>query len=232
MFGGLALVFIAVAVYRLYLNQMLQIRWRRWLTGRYLGDWLENQTYYRLAFAGTGTDHPDQRIAEDLRGFVQMTLSLSLGFLTNIVSLASFLVHPVEPVGRGSPCPGSASSCPATWCGWRWPMRSPAPGSPTASASRWPGSASTRERYEADFRFALVRLRENAESIALQQGEAQEARGFDGRFANVVANWLGTDAHAEAGWSGSPPPTARSPSSFPSWSPLPAISAAPCRWDR
>ena len=90
-FGGLALVFIAVAVYRLYLNQMLQIRWRRWLTERYLGDWLQNQTYYRLQFANTGTDNPDQRIAEDLRGFVQLTLSLSLGFLTNLVSLVSFL---------------------------------------------------------------------------------------------------------------------------------------------
>ncbi|WP_372394545.1 ABC transporter ATP-binding protein/permease [Azospirillum sp. HJ39] len=188
MFGGLALVFIAVAVYRLYLNQMLQIRWRRWLTGRYLGDWLEDQTYYRLAFAGTGTDNPDQRIAEDLRGFVQMTLSLSLGFLTNLVSLVSFLVILWSLSGAvalpwlGIELPGYmvwvalAYAVAGTWITHRI-------GKPLARLSF------DQERYEADFRFALVRLRENAESIALQRGEAQEARGFDGRFASVVANW-------------------------------------------
>lgn len=190
LFGGLALVFIAVAVYRLYLNQMLQIRWRRWLTGRYLGDWLEDQTYYRLAFARTGTDNPDQRIAEDLRGFVQMTLSLSLGFLTNLVSLVSFLVILWSLSGAvalpwlGIELPGYmvwvalAYAVAGTWITHRI-------GKPLARLSF------DQERYEADFRFALVRLRENAESIALQRGEAQEARGFDGRFASVVANWWG-----------------------------------------
>lgn len=187
-FGGLALVFIAVAVYRLYLNQMLQIRWRRWLTERYLGDWLDNQTYYRLQFANTGTDNPDQRIAEDLRGFVQLTLSLSLGFLTNLVSLVSFLAilwslsGPVAIPWLGIDLPGYmvwvalAYAVAGTWITHRI-------GKPLARLSF------DQQRYEADFRFSLVRLRENAESIALQQGEAQEARGFDERFARVVANW-------------------------------------------
>ncbi|PWC34532.1 ABC transporter ATP-binding protein [Azospirillum sp. TSO35-2] len=188
MFGGLALVFIAVAVYRLYLNQMLQIRWRRWLTERYLGDWLENQTYYRLNFANTGTDNPDQRIAEDLRSFVQLTLSLSLGFLTNIVSLVSFLAilwslsGSVTIPGLGIDLPGYmvwvalVYAVAGTWITHRI-------GKPLARLSF------DQQRYEADFRFALVRLRENAESVALQQGEAQEARGFNDRFARVVANW-------------------------------------------
>ncbi|CAO3409968.1 ABC transporter ATP-binding protein/permease [Azospirillum largimobile] len=187
-FGGLALVFIAVAVYRLYLNQMLQIRWRRWLTERYLGDWLDNQTYYRLQFANTGTDNPDQRIAEDLRGFVQLTLSLSLGFLTNLVSLVSFLAilwslsGPVAIPWLGIDLPGYmvwvalAYAVAGTWITHRI-------GKPLARLSF------DQQRYEADFRFSLVRLRENAESIALQRGEAQEARGFDERFARVVANW-------------------------------------------
>lgn len=187
-FGGLALVFIAVAVYRLYLNQMLQIRWRRWLTERYLGDWLDDQTYYRLQFANIGTDNPDQRIAEDLRGFVQLTLSLSLGFLTNLVSLVSFLAilwslsGPVAIPWLGIDLPGYmvwvalAYAVAGTWITHRI-------GKPLARLSF------DQQRYEADFRFSLVRLRENAESIALQQGEAQEARGFDERFARVVANW-------------------------------------------
>ncbi|PWC53567.1 ABC transporter ATP-binding protein [Azospirillum sp. TSH7] len=187
-FGGLALVFIAVAVYRLYLNQMLQIRWRRWLTERYLGDWLENQTYYRLQFANTGTDNPDQRIAEDLRSFVQLTLSLSLGFLTNLVSLVSFLAILWSLSGSvtipwlGIDLPGYmvwvalVYAVAGTWITHRI-------GKPLARLSF------DQQRYEADFRFALVRLRENAESVALQQGEAQEARGFGDRFARVVANW-------------------------------------------
>ncbi|PWC97982.1 ABC transporter ATP-binding protein/permease [Azospirillum sp. TSO5] len=187
-FGGLALVFIAVAVYRLYLNQMLQIRWRRWLTERYLGDWLENQTYYRLQFANTGTDNPDQRIAEDLRSFVQLTLSLSLGFLTNLISLVSFLAILWSLSGSvtipwlGIDLPGYmvwvalVYAVAGTWITHRI-------GKPLARLSF------DQQRYEADFRFALVRLRENAESVALQQGEAQEARGFGDRFARVVANW-------------------------------------------
>ncbi|KAA0577128.1 ABC transporter ATP-binding protein/permease [Azospirillum sp. Sh1] len=187
-FGGLALVFIAVAVYRLYLNQMLQIRWRRWLTERYLGDWLENQTYYRLQFANTGTDNPDQRIAEDLRGFVQLTLSLSLGFLTNLVSLVSFLAILWSLSGSVTipwldiDLPGYmvwvalVYAVAGTWITHKI-------GRPLARLSF------DQQRYEADFRFALVRLRENAESVALQQGETQEARGFGDRFARVVANW-------------------------------------------
>ncbi|MFD1623299.1 ABC transporter ATP-binding protein/permease [Azospirillum griseum] len=190
MFGGLALVFIAVAVYRLYLNQMLQIRWRRWLTERYLGDWLNNQTYYRLNFVtasgGPGTDNPDQRIAEDLRGFVQLTLSLSLGFLSNIVSLLSFLAILWSLSGDvglfGITIPGYmvwvalVYAVLGTWITHKI-------GKPLARLNF------DQQKYEADFRFALVRLRENAESIAFQRGEPQESRRFADRFGHVVSNW-------------------------------------------
>ena len=82
---------IAMSVYALYLNQMLQIRWRRWLTRRYLGAWLADHAYYQLQLRVT-TDNPDQRIAEDLNQFTAYVLSLSLGLLTSVVSLVSFLV--------------------------------------------------------------------------------------------------------------------------------------------
>ncbi len=186
MFGGLALVFIAVAVYRLYLNQMLQIRWRRWLTERYLGDWLENQTFYRLNFTSNGADNPDQRIAEDLRGFVQLTLSLSLGFLTNIVSLVSFLAILWGLSGGvslfGVEIPGYMVWVALVYAiGGTWITHKI--GKPLAKLNF------DQQKYEADFRFALVRLRENAESIALQRGEPQEAHRFADRFGQVVSNW-------------------------------------------
>src|SRR6516165_11700219 len=85
--AGLA---IAMAVYALYLNQMLQIRWRRWLTQRYLGAWLADRAYYHLQLGST-TDNPDQRISEDLNQFTTYVLTLSLGLLTSVVSLVSFL---------------------------------------------------------------------------------------------------------------------------------------------
>ena len=69
-FCVLATIFIVIAVYRIYLNQMLQIRWRRWLTEKYLRDWLADRNYYRMQLKGNDTDNPDQRIAEDFRLFV------------------------------------------------------------------------------------------------------------------------------------------------------------------
>src|SRR5260370_36775252 len=74
-------LYIVVAVYQLYLNQMLQIRWRRWLTERYLGAWLSDGAYYQMQLAAGETDNPDQRIAEDLRLFVAGALALSIGGL-------------------------------------------------------------------------------------------------------------------------------------------------------
>ena len=96
-FTGVAFVFIAVAVYRTYLNQWLQIDWRRWMTKNLIGDWLADRAYYRISLATQGgatdtNDNPDQRIAEDLREFVTLTLSLSLDLLSNVVTLFSFLI--------------------------------------------------------------------------------------------------------------------------------------------
>lgn len=190
LFGGIALVYIAVAVYRLYLNQMLQIRWRRWLTERYLGEWLAGQTYYRLQFANTGTDNPDQRIAEDLKGFVQLTLTLTLGFLTNLVSLASFLTILWSLSGDLTiPLFGAEIAIPGymVWVALLYAVAGTVLthliGRPLARLNF------DQQRYEADFRFALVRLRENAESVALQGGEAREQQTFAQRFSRVVDNW-------------------------------------------
>src|SRR3954452_24710865 len=94
-FCEIAAVYILVAVYFTYLSQWLQIRWRRWLTDRFLNEWLADRAYYRISLtadrAQIGTDNPDQRIAEDIRDFVDNTLTLGISLLANGVTLVSFL---------------------------------------------------------------------------------------------------------------------------------------------
>ncbi len=187
-FAILATAFIIVAVYQIYLRQMLQIRWRRWLTDRYVGRWLGGQSYYRLRFENGLTDNPDQRISEDINAFVEQTLTLTLGFLESVVSLASFSVILWELSGDihvlGLPIPGSMLWAAVVYAGLG-SVLTHVIGRPLIKLNFF------QQRFEADFRFNLVRVRENAEAIALYGGEAQEAKGLAGRFGNVVANWWG-----------------------------------------
>ena len=189
-FAMLATLYIAMAVYAFYLNQMLQIRWRRWLTDDYLKQWLADQAYYRLQLAGNLADNPDQRIAEDFKLFVDESLTLSLGFLNAVVTLGSFigilwgLSGPLPiPYGGGEiVVPGYM-----VWAALLY-----------AIVGTWIthkigksliGLSFNQQRFEADFRFGLVRFRENAEGVALYGGEADEMRNFRQRFGNVVDNW-------------------------------------------
>ena len=189
-FTYLAAAYIVAAVYQLYLNQMLQIRWRRWLTDRYLTGWLKDTAYYRMQLHATETDNPDQRIAEDLRLFVSTTLGLSLGFLRAIVTLVSFIAilwvlsGPFTIPWVNVTVPGYM-----VWTALLY-----------AIVGTWLTNLIGRpliqlnfnqQRYEADFRYSLVRFRENTEGVALYRGEADELRGFRDRFANVVRNWWG-----------------------------------------
>src|SRR5271166_1262333 len=189
-FCELATVYIIIAVYAVYINQLLQIRWRRWLTGQFLSEWLADRAYYTISLtadrAAIGTDNPDQRIAEDLRDFTDTTLSLGLGLLSNIVSLGSFVVILWGLSGAieafGIPIPGYmvwvalGYAVVGTWL-------THLIGRPLALLSF------KQQRVEADFRYALVRIRENMESIALYRGEEEERVTLRERFAAVVANW-------------------------------------------
>jgi putative ATP-binding cassette transporter len=190
-FTWLAAVFIVVAVYQLYLNQMLQIRWRRWLTERYLGAWLADGAYYRLQLTASETDNPDQRIAEDLRLFVSATLTLGIGGMRAVVTLVAFTGilwglsgSLTVPVGAGWTIPGYM-----VWAALLYALAG-------TWLTNWIGRPLVglnfdQQRYEADFRFGLVRFRENAEGVALYRGEADELRSFRERFAAVVDNWWG-----------------------------------------
>jgi putative ATP-binding cassette transporter len=186
----LAALFIVMAVYANYLNQMLQIRWRRWLTRRYLGGWLTGRAYYQLEL-NSATDNPDQRISEDLNQFTSYVLTLSLGLLTSVVSLVSFLFilwglsGPADiPLGNGG-----VLHIPAylVWAALLY-----------AGVGTWLTIKIGRplvplnfaqQRFEADFRFSLVRLRQNAESVALYRGEAMELGVFQERFRSVFDNF-------------------------------------------
>jgi putative ATP-binding cassette transporter len=189
-FCELATIHIVVAVYRVYLNQMLQIRWRHWLTGRYLDDWLAGKAYYRLQLSSGETDNPDQRIAEDVRSFIGLTLSLTLGFINTLVTLFSFCVilwglsgSLTLPWGQdGLAIPGYMVWVALIYAvGGTWLNH--LVGRPLARLNF------EQQHYEADFRFSLMRLRENAEGVALYGGEGQESRGLSERFSRIVGNW-------------------------------------------
>ncbi len=182
----LAAVYIVVAVYQFYLLQMLQIEWRTWLNEHFLSDWLRDRAYYRLQLLDHGTDNPDQRIAEDLRLFVNNTLSLGLGLLSAIVTLVSFISILWTLSGAleiaGVSVPGYM-----VWVALIYAIS----GSLITHLIGRPlvRLEYNQQRFEADYRFSLVRLRENSEGVALYHGENEEMKNFRERFANVIANW-------------------------------------------
>jgi vitamin B12/bleomycin/antimicrobial peptide transport system ATP-binding/permease protein len=190
-FCVLATAFILLAVYQLYLNQWLQIRWRRWLTASYLDHWMEDSNHYRMQLLGDAADNPDQRISEDIAQFIQLTLSIGLQLLNSCVTLFSFMIilwslsaaAPLHVFGIGFEIPGYL-----LWAALIYACIGTALthliGRPLIALNF------QQQRYEADFRFNLVRVRENSEQIALLDGEAAERDRLLMRFGNVVANWL------------------------------------------
>jgi putative ATP-binding cassette transporter len=191
-FSVLAAFFIVSAVYQLYLQQWLTIRWRNWLTNRYLGRWLDQGTHYRMRLKGDQADNPDQRIADDVRDFVDNTLNIGIALLGSIVTLVSFVVilwtlSATTPLMIGSTSyqiPGYlvwAALIYAILGTWVTHLV----GKPLIKLNF------DQQRYEADFRFSLVRLRENAEEVTLLAGEPAEKERLRDRFAAVIRNWYG-----------------------------------------
>lgn len=195
-FTYLAFGFIVIAVYRFYLTQLLELRWRAWMTAHYLTRWLANQAFYRMElarFSGSAAnpDNPDQRIQEDLNLFTTYSVSLSMGLLNAVVTLASF-------VGILWSLSGSFHF---EFAGDRWLI----PGFMVWAAviycvagsviTHWIGRPQIglnfhQQRLEADFRHHMVRVREYSESIALDRGEPVERQQLDLRFTRVLGNYL------------------------------------------
>ncbi len=188
----IALVYITIAVYARYLQQWLSIRWRRWLTTRFVDEWLADQAYYRIGLrsAGVGvsdgTDNPDQRVSEDVRDFVSSTLSLGIDLLSNVVTILSFvgvlwgLSGPITLLGVTIPAY-------LVWIALIYAVLGTVVthyvGRPLALLNF------AQQRFEANFRFGLVRVRENTEGVALYGGEMEEKSGLLARFSDIFANF-------------------------------------------
>ena len=189
-FTYLAVIYIILVVYAFYLQQVLTINWRRWLTNRYIDEWLKNKTYYRLQMFGVNTDNPDQRISEDVRLFVEYTLKFTIGILkalTTVISFVFILYGMSGPLrftlgGIELEIPGYLVwtallyAIIGTWLTYK-------------VGNKLVGLNFVQQRYEADFRFSMVRMRENAESVAFYSGEGHEGQVFKKRFALLLDNF-------------------------------------------
>ena len=204
-FTYLAFAFIIIAVYRFYLTQLLQVRWRAWMTANYLQRWLAEHAFYTLELARftthtasndktsdkAGADNPDQRIQEDINQFTSFSISLSMGLLNAVVTLLSFVgilwslsgAFSFTLAGSSYVIPGFMVWVAVLYC---------VLGSVITHYIGRPQIALNfqQQRYEADFRHHMVRVREYSESIALDKGEGVERSQLDLRFSKVLANYL------------------------------------------
>ncbi len=188
-FTGLAFGFIILAVYGRYLRQMLGFRWRQWLTTRYLGDWLDKGAFYRIE-RDRLADNPDQRISDDLQSFATTTLSLTLDLLSTVVTLVSFVTILWTIAGAITISLGSTPITIPGYMVWAAALYAvigsvviQKVGHPLVSINY------QQQKVEADFRFGLIRLRENAEQIALYDGMDTERGSAQGLFVHIRDNW-------------------------------------------
>ncbi|MDZ4145275.1 MAG: ABC transporter ATP-binding protein/permease [Burkholderiales bacterium] len=203
-FTYLAFAYIIIAVYRFYLTQLLEMRWRQWMTAHYLERWLAHHAFYRLElarFTGVGNgqghgsetlpDNPDQRISEDVNQFTADTVSLTMGLLNALVTLVSFVgILWALSGGFAFKFNGGEYNIPGfmVWMALLYCVA----GSVLAHYIGRPliRLNFNQQRFEANFRHHMVRVREYSESIALDRGEAVERRQLDTRFSSVLANYL------------------------------------------
>jgi len=189
-FSVIAAAFMVISVYQLYLSQWLQIRWRRWMTHYYLDHWLDDGLHYRMRLSGDATDNPDQRIADDIAQFIDQTLTLGIGLLSAIGTLASFCVVlwgisnevPLSLAGYDLAVPGHL-----VWIAGAFAVVATV-GSHLIGR-RLIGLNFNQQRLGADFRFGLARVRMHSEQVALMRGEPVERGLLTDHFVSIVANW-------------------------------------------
>jgi len=185
----IVVIYIVIAVYAFYLNQMLQIRWRQWITRHFVDNWLADRAYYNISLSPLqtiGIDNPDQRISDDLRNFTTSTLSIGLDFISNLVTLFSFVFVLYAISGPitvfGVTIPGYM-----LWVAIIYSIIG-------TIFTHLIGRKLIRlnfnqQKVEADFRYNLIRVRENPEAIALYGGEADEFINLREKFLAIRTNW-------------------------------------------
>ncbi|MET0443426.1 MAG: ABC transporter ATP-binding protein/permease [Pseudorhodoplanes sp.] len=188
-FCFIVFAFILAAASQYYFGQTLQIRWRRWLTANYVSRWMADGRHYRVRVVAPNVDNIHLRIANDVYLFIQRTHELTTGLLGSVVALISF-AYILWGLSATTPMPGllgvqipgwliwaallyaTSGTLIAHWIGWRLiPLNF------------------NQQRYESDFRFAIVRAADHSEPIALMQGEPVERTELTNRFSNLVGNW-------------------------------------------
>ena len=193
--GGIQFLFLqmGLAVFTVaafHFQQKLTLRWRRWATENTLQLWLQRQRYLKLQLTAPETDNPDQRIADDINLFITMSLKLSLGLMTALLSLFSFLhiLWQASSLVR-IPIAGEELVIPGllVWAALLYSILG-------TGGAFWLGRALPRlnfiqQRREADFRFAMMRLRENAEAVAQYRGESEEHARFSQRLGAALENF-------------------------------------------
>ena len=191
-FAMLATCFIIVAVYRFYLTQLLELRWRAWMTRDYLQRWLKGHVFYQLELQSkNGTDNPDQRIQEDVQQFTADTVGLSLGLLDATVTLLSFVGilwslsggFSFEMRGETYNIPGFM-----VWMALAYALAGSLIGHFIGRSMASLNFA--QQRLEADFRHHLMRVREYSEAIALDRGGRVERLSLQERFKQVLDNFM------------------------------------------
>ncbi len=196
-FGYLAFIAIIIAVYRFYLTQLLEMEWRRWMTGHYLQRWLGGDAFYRMELSrfashnGIIADNPDQRISEDVNQFTAQTVGLTMGILNATVTLVSFVgilwglsgAFSFQLGGQAVTIPGFMVWMAVLYC------------LVGSILTHYIGRRQIKlnfeqQRREADFRHHMVRVREYSEAIALDRGQTVEKEHLGNRFVLVLANYL------------------------------------------
>lgn len=198
-FSGLAAAYIAIAVYKFYLTQLLQLNWRRWLTRQMLSRWLAAKAFYQLELGRSGgrevPDNPDQRIQEDLNLFTTYTVSLAMGLLNAMVTFVSFVgilwglsgvmeLHAPQALGGGTwEVAGFMVWMAVLYC------------LVGTAITFWVGAPQVllnnrQQQFEANFRHYMIRVREHSEAIALDSGERVEGERLSMRFSDVLGNYL------------------------------------------
>lgn len=189
-FSPLAAVWIALAVYEIFVDNSLHIRWRAWMTRHMSARWLGNGTHYRIPLMGNDTDNPDQRIQADIRLFIDQTMSLSIRLLSQAATLVSFVII-LWTLSRDFVVPGTTDLKIPGFLVWLVITY--------AVVGTWLthliGKPLIRldfqqETVEADYRFSLARLREYGEQVALLRGEKAEIVRLEQRFSEIVRNFL------------------------------------------
>ena len=189
-FSIYAFIYVSLYTYYVYVMQALSIRWRRWLVNNLVDDWLGDRKFYRLSLQSMGTDNPDQRIAEDTRLFVDSTLSYTFNFMRNVITLVSFMAILWTLSGTVTLSLGGFSIDIPRFMVWMAITYAVAGTLITHFIGRKLAFINfDRQRREADFRFSLMRLRENAEGIALYRGEKSEQGILSDRFSAVITNY-------------------------------------------